>query len=62
MYQIRKCERVTICYCSEVANLDPEKFKNISIPFEGESEEDLPVQKIYAETQSIREKCSPRGD
>jgi hypothetical protein len=41
MYQIRKCERVTICYCSEVANLDPEKFKNISIPFEGESEEDF---------------------
>lgn len=41
MYQIRKCERVTICYCSEVANLNPEKFKNISIPFEGESEEDF---------------------
>ena len=41
MYQIRKCERVTVCYCSEVANLDPEKFRNLSIPYDGESEEDF---------------------
>jgi hypothetical protein len=41
MYQIRKCERVTINYCSEVANLDPDKFRNLSIPYEGESEEDF---------------------
>ncbi len=41
MYQIRKCERVTICYCSQPANLNPEKFRNISIPFEGETEGDF---------------------
>jgi hypothetical protein len=41
MYQIRKCERVTINYCSGVANLEPEKFKKISIPFEGETEEEF---------------------
>ena len=39
--QIRKCERVTICYCYEVADLDPEKFRNVSVPFEGETEEDF---------------------
>jgi len=41
MYQIRKCERVTSYLCSEVVTLDPEKFKNLSIPFEGETEEDF---------------------
>lgn len=41
MYQIRKCERVTINYCSDAVNLDPEKFRNVSIPFEGETEEDF---------------------
>ncbi len=39
--QIRKCESVTTHYTSEVANLDPEKFRNISNPFEGETEEDF---------------------
>lgn len=41
MYQIRKCERYTSWQCSEVATLDPEKFKTLSIPFEGETEEDF---------------------
>ena len=41
MYQIRKCERVTSCMASEVANLDPEKFRTLSVPFEGETEEDF---------------------
>jgi hypothetical protein len=41
MYQIRKCERVTICYRSQPANLNPEKLRNISIPFEGETEGDF---------------------
>jgi hypothetical protein len=27
--------------CSEVVSLDPEKFKNISIPFDGETDEDF---------------------
>jgi hypothetical protein len=38
MYQIRKCESVTTLYGSEVANLDPEKFKDLSIPYKGNSE------------------------
>ena len=41
MYQIRKCERYTSWQCSEVATLDPEKFKTLSIPFEGETEEEF---------------------
>ena len=39
--QIRKCERVTSYLSTEVANLNPEKFKNLSIPFEGESDEEF---------------------
>ena len=41
MYQIRKCERYTSWQMTEVANLDPEKFRKLSVPFEGESEEDF---------------------
>ena len=39
--QIRKCERVTSYNTTEVANLNPEDFKNISFPFEGESDEEF---------------------
>ena len=41
MYQIRKCERYTSSLTSEVAKLDPNKFKSISLPFKGESEEEF---------------------
>lgn len=41
MYQIRKCKRVTSHYASEVATLNPENFRNLSIPYEGDSEEDF---------------------
>ena len=41
MYQIRKCEKYTSWQTTEVANLDPEKFRTISLPFEGETEEDF---------------------
>ena len=39
--QIRKCERVTVYNTTEVANLNTEDFKNISFPFEGESDEEF---------------------
>ena len=39
--QIRKCERVTVYNTTEVADLNPEDFKNISFPFEGESDEEF---------------------
>jgi hypothetical protein len=39
--QIRKCERFTSYRTTEVANLDPEMFRNLSTPFEGETEEDF---------------------
>ena len=39
--QIRKCERVTSYNTTEVADLNPEDFKNISFPFEGESDEEF---------------------
>ena len=41
MYQIRKCERVTMVSHSETASLDPEKFRDISIPYEGSTEEEF---------------------
>jgi starvation-inducible outer membrane lipoprotein len=39
--QIRKSKRVTSYQCSEVADLDPEKFRNLSVPFTGETEEEF---------------------
>jgi hypothetical protein len=39
--QIRKCERVTSYSATEVANLNPDDFRNISFPFEGESDEEF---------------------
>ena len=39
--QIRKCERVTSYNTSGVANLNPDDFRNISIPFEGETDEEF---------------------
>ena len=41
MYQIRKCERVTITSQSEVASIDPEKFRSLSVPYEGDTEEEF---------------------
>ena len=39
--QIRKCERVTVYNTTEVANLNPDDFRNLSVPFEGESDEEF---------------------
>lgn len=39
--QIRKCERVTVYNTTEVANLNPDDFRNLSIPFEGETDEEF---------------------
>lgn len=41
MYQIRKCKQFTSYQAGEVANLDPEKFRNLSIPYEGSSEQEF---------------------
>ena len=41
MYQLRKCETYSVTRQTEVANLDPEKFRNLSVPYEGNSEEDF---------------------
>jgi hypothetical protein len=41
MYQLRKCETYSVTRQTETINLDPEKFRNISIPYEGDSEEDF---------------------
>ncbi len=41
MYQIRKCKQFTSYQAGEPANLDPEKFKNLSIPYSGETEQDF---------------------
>jgi hypothetical protein len=39
--QIRKCERVIVCNTTEVANLNPDDFRNLSVPFEGEGDEEF---------------------
>jgi len=39
--QVRKCRVRSSYEATGVANLDTEKFKTLSIPFEGESEEDF---------------------
>jgi hypothetical protein len=56
MYQIRKCETYSVTSKTETANLDPEKFRNISVPYEGNSEEeflnyisDLYIDEVYEE-------------
>lgn len=41
MYELRKCEEYTIVRSSEIAYIDPEKFRNLSTPCEGDSEEDF---------------------
>lgn len=41
MIQIRKIESITQHFASEVACLDPEKFRNISVPYMGNSDEDF---------------------
>ena len=39
--QIRKCQVSSSWEATKVANLDPEKFRKLSIPFEGETEKDF---------------------
>jgi hypothetical protein len=41
MYQLRKCETYSVTRQTAVATLDPEKFRNISVPYEGDSEEEF---------------------
>lgn len=36
MYQLRRCKTYTISELSEVFELNPEDFRSISYPFEGE--------------------------
>lgn len=41
MYKIRKHQTYTVKSHTEVATLDPEKFRNLSIPFNGTTEEEF---------------------
>jgi hypothetical protein len=41
MYQIRKCQTYSVTSKTKTAVLDPEKFRNLSIPYEGDSEEEF---------------------
>jgi len=41
MYKLRKLESYTVTRTTQTAILDPEKFRNISIPYEGNSEEEF---------------------
>jgi len=41
MYQIRKCQTWTVTSKTQTATLDPEKFRNLSTPYEGDSEEEF---------------------
>jgi hypothetical protein len=39
--KIRKCERIVVWNATDVANLNPDDFRNLSVPFEGESDEEF---------------------
>ena len=41
MYQIRKCQTYSVTSKTQTATLNPEKFRNLSTPYEGESEEEF---------------------
>ncbi len=41
MYKVRKCETYKVTRTTEVATLNPEKFRSLPTPYEGESEEDF---------------------
>jgi hypothetical protein len=41
MYQLRKCEKFTSWQAGPAVTLDPEKFRNLSIPYEGDCEQDF---------------------
>jgi hypothetical protein len=41
MYQVRKCQTYSVTTKTKTANLDPEKFRKLSIPYEGNSEEEF---------------------
>jgi len=41
MYQLRRCRSYIISEASEVVELNPEDFRNISYPFLGETEQDF---------------------
>lgn len=41
MYQLRKCLKFTSYQATKTITLDPEKFRNLSIPYEGNSEEEF---------------------
>ena len=39
--EIRKCQKIISYQTSEVANLNPDDFRNLSIPFEGETDQEF---------------------
>jgi hypothetical protein len=41
MYQIRKCQEIVTYHCSPVSTVDPEKFRNLSIAYTGNSEKEF---------------------
>ena len=41
MYQIRKCKQYTAYLAATPASLDPDKFRNLSVPYEGSSEQEF---------------------
>ena len=56
MYQIRKCQEIVTYLSSPISTVDPEKFRNLSTPYSGNSEQefleylnDLDIDDIYDE-------------
>jgi hypothetical protein len=66
MYKIRKCEKYTVERRSDTVELDPEQFRNLSIPYKGNSEMEffdyiceLDIDYIYDEiNEDLREKLN----
>lgn len=61
MYKIRKNKKVISIYTTEVAELNPESFKTLSIPFLGSTEEDFLyyIQDNRSELEEITDELDP---
>jgi len=61
MYKIRKTQKVTTIYTTEVAEINPESFKTLSIPFLGSTEEDFLyyIQDNRSELEEITDELDP---
>jgi len=61
MYQIRKNQKITSIYSTEVAELNPDSFRTLSIPFLGSTEEEFLyyIDKNRSELEELSDELDP---